>query len=553
MQLLKDKLIQKLARVNNYLSSQQHREPDFTNLIGELTAIIDNIKRKKITIKISGQTPNLAQTVKNSFDRDKNSVYQFPIIAAEKPVAEIIKYCELICFVYDVRQSISEADRLLMEAASEANVDRAILVINSELDNNSESLATWMAKQPESLTGILLPLNKFFNPNSTTDLAIYDLFLERQSLVWIDRFEERIEHHIRHKIQRYFASAKKSIWQEMQQYKNINTQGEPPDTFKKKLDRSIQKISKQQQQTFRKIKQLVNQSKADLTNCFKTDSLMFEIQIAIQEAEVKIIDDKKQSYLYLIAKDRKYSEKLYLYLAEVLQQNLDDWLAKEWQKIEEFYDQGGLNELSAQIAIEPNIISVLCPQTIKLVSIARNSFKLADFVELSVLEDNSRISFDYSFTQSSWFRLLISVGVGLVIFIATKLIFGTGKYFGFVILFFQVINLLTGQDIKKIKLKQQSKELKRMVDSKYQLLLRMLTDRIVQDLIIILDDQHYYYQQQIDNIVQIVDEKLLEVKSFIQQRKDNLNDSQLRPYGNFIIIRIKNCLFEIYFLEQLLL
>jgi hypothetical protein len=523
MQLVKDKLIKKLEQIDNYLYSKKHREPDFINLIAELDTISNNVQNKKITTKIYSPDRELARTVKTSFEgysnKQSSSPEQFLIVNSEKPIAEIVKYCELICFVYEAQHKVSESDLLLMQAADEAQVDRAILVVKSSQDNSNESLTAWLTQQNCLSPNILLP----FNPNSKDDLEQYYRSIEEYFPIWSKQFQERIEQRIHYKINKYFESTKKSIWQEIQQYKDLNTQGEPIDTYKHKIGQTIQKVNKQQQQKFRKIKQLVNQSKNDLINLFNTDSLIFEIQTIIQEAEIKTLKTKKCTYLSLNVRDKKYVDRLHLYLAEIIQERLSNWLTEEWQKIDKIYDEGGLNELNQQIVIELEFLAGLCPQPIKLQSVARNDFQIYDFVALSILEDNSRVTFDYNFTQSSWFRLSIAVGVGCLVYLVTKLMFGTGKYFGFVILFFQVINLLTGQDIKKIKLKQQGKELKRIVDNKYQSLVKYLVDRTSQDLMMLLDDENYYYQQQIDELVQTIDEKLLNIKNIIQQNKERID------------------------------
>jgi hypothetical protein len=522
MQLVKERLIKKLERINNYLYSKQHREPDFINLISELNTILDIVQNKKITIKIYSPKNELARIIKTSFEGYSSNLEQFLIVNPEKPVTEIVKYCEFICFVYESQQTISENDRLLMQAADRAKVDRAILVVNGDRDNSNKSITDWLTQQ-SYLSPDLLHLNKFFDYNNKEDLEQYYCSIESRFSIWSEQFAERIEQRIDYKIKKHFELTKKSIWQEIQQYKDLNTQGEPIDTYKHKISQIFQKINKQQQQKFRKIKQLVNQSKNDLINSFSIDSLSFEIQSVIQEAEIKILTTKKCTYLFLNSKDKKYIDKLPLYLAEILQKKLSGWLDREWQKIDRIYDEGGLNELTQKIARELAFLGALYPDSIELKSVARNNFQLYDFVTLSILEDNSRVTFDYNFTQSSWFRLLVAVGVGCLVYLGTKLIFGTGKYFGFVILFFQVINLLTGQDIKKIKLKQQGKELKRIADTKYQSLLKYLVDRISQDLIMLLDDESCYYQQQIDELAQTIEEKLLNIKNIIQHNKERID------------------------------
>ena len=149
---------------------------------------------------------------------------------------------------------------------------------------------------------------------------------------------------------------------------------------------------------------------------------------------------------------------------------------------------------------------------------------LAKFIDSSCLKTNSRILFDYSFTQSSWFRLLISVLVGTGIYLITKLFFGTGKFIGFVILIFQAINLLIGQDIRTIKLKQHKNELKRTVEIKYQNLIRLLVDKVIQTLIISLEQENQLYQQQIDAIATRINAQLKCIQQTINHHKTRINN-----------------------------
>ena len=143
-------------------------------------------------------------------------------------------------------------------------------------------------------------------------------------------------------------------------------------------------------------------------------------------------------------------------------------------------------------------------------------FKLEEQVELAALSENSQIVFDYNYTQSTWFRLLVALFIGGVIYLFTQ------RLFGFILLIVQVINLLTGQDTKKIRLRQQTKELKRVVDSKYQLLVRSLSEKINQEIAIALDNLGQNYQDQVEAIVQQADRQLHEIKHANYQTKETI-------------------------------
>ena len=239
-----------------------------------------------------------------------------------------------------------------------------------------------------------------------------------------------------------------------------------------------------------------------------------------------MIKVEKQTYLSPVVKTNNLSETLYLYLANFYQSKFNSWLEQEVQEIANTYADGGLNNLRKKIKNELKLLASLCDRKIKLIPGKLIKFELHNFVSLAILKENSQTSFEYHYNQSTWFRLFFCVTIGLSIFLITKILFGVGRYFGFAILLFQFINLLLGQDVKTLKLKQQSKELKRNLDSQHKTLIRFLADRVVQDLIAALDNEHQAYQQQIDAIAQIADNKLLEVKNTINQHQKDINSLQ---------------------------
>ena len=95
---------------------------------------------------------------------------------------------------------------------------------------------------------------------------------------------------------------------------------------------------------------------------------------------------------------------------------------------------------------------------------------------------------------------------------------------GFFILIFQLINLLTGQNIKQLKLRQHQKELKRTVDNKYQVLLRLIVEQLSQTLINDLESHIQLYQQQIDTLANQLQGQSEDNQTKINQYKSNINN-----------------------------
>ena len=124
--------------------------------------------------------------------------------------------------------------------------------------------------------------------------------------------------------------------------------------------------------------------------------------------------------------------------------------------------------------------------------------------------------------------------VGIGIYLATWLFSGTGRYIGFMIIIFQIISLITGQNIRQTKLKQQTKELKRLAERNYQSLVRIMVTHIGQTLTINLDRQCQQYQDEWQKAIATAQNKLDELKQSsdlyktrverLNQDKDRLRD-----------------------------
>ena len=527
------KLINILEKINHYLSQKLEAEPSYSKLIETLDSEINNLKiLSKPIVKIVSPCVVLATKFQaiNEANQDLRSLYEFQVVSPIKQLKKITTDCDVICLIYNSSQNILEAHQKLIELANQDNISFILVVKQKELDTLYTNLSDWLKAQNYSqVNQLFLPLADFIDLDNPQSIDIFQQLLLELSEPIKEKLAARIVKQTITKMQIFFETELKNAWREIKKTKDRYLQGESLAQYQLKTRQTFNKINREKQQVFKCIQQNINHSKSDYLNLFLTNSWIYTIQQLIQESQLKIVQEDQKKYIYLTVEHLDYTEYIHSYVLGLYQQKITEALKFQWSEINLVYAGGGLEQLTKKINTELETISSLYPQEFYLretflTEEKQPNLDLAKFIDSSCLKTNSRILFDYSFTQSSWFRLLISVLVGTGIYLITKLFFGTGKFIGFVILIFQAINLLIGQDIRTIKLKQHKNELKRTVEIKYQNLIRLLVDKVIQTLIISLEQENQLYQQQIDAIATIVNAKLESIKQTINHHKTRINN-----------------------------
>ncbi len=331
--------------------------------------------------------------------------------------------------------------------------------------------------------------------------------------------EEIDEVQSRHKIRRLFnqflESERKALWQEIVARKEQKLKGHNPEQFQKLINQVPHRSNRQIQNCLRVCKQASNQQKIRHINPFLSSSLLYQVQNSIRQATVTMQRESDDIYLNLVMKQDTYSQAIHIYVLELCEKSLNDWLSNEWHNIYYQYNQGGIDQLKQDLKTYLVDFDDLVLVELEQSSI-KPKFVIEEQIELAALRENSRIVFDYNYTHSTWFRLLVASFIGSIIYLVTQ------RLFGFILLLVQIINLITGQDTKKIRLRQQTKELKRVVDSKYQLLVRSLSEKASQEIAIALDNLGQHYQEQVEAIVRQADQKLQEIKHANYQAKETI-------------------------------
>lgn len=341
--------------------------------------------------------------------------------------------------------------------------------------------------------------------------------LENQSLEGTSSPSQQLQDRVIAIIEKYFEQAIRLSHQQIKYHQEISLLNHDPESLKAIAKQLPQRYQRSMQEHFKICKQHINRNKIALTNPFTANNLTAQIQHKLNSASISNYQDKQDNYLSLVLPGNK---KFHNYLLATCEQSCQEWFQQEWQLIDSQYNNGGWKRIKQSFQQEISSFANLCQEPTLKEFATQADFQIDQHVCSSTLESLSRIKFDYKFTQSSWFRMLLAIVIGGVIFLFTQ------KLFGFILLLVQIINLITGQDTKTIRFRQQSKELRRMLDMRSQQLVRFLTDRVEQELLFNLEKFIQENQIQIEQIALESQQNLSRIKQELTQSKIELDQLQ---------------------------
>jgi len=521
-------LIDRLKQARDFLDRNVEQQPVYRDLIAVLESIGDRLDSSAIVVKIVSPSSALAESlrVKHEANECLRSLYEFEAVSPISQIQQILRDCDLICLVYDQKHRIREHHYKLIELARKQGIDLQVMVHRS-LSNTDENDCDWQQDLDALVNSLLpLPFDYFIDLDRPEELNLYQRSLIDLVTVLSNNLSLRIEHNIVREVKSFFNQEITSSWQAIKQ---INTQyfaGEPLHLYEQKFRQNNQALSQFRQQLIRDIKQDINHEKTDLLNPFTVDSLIFELQQLINSSQARIVTETEQTYLYLALTDFPEQPLLHDYVLKLCQQRVNKIIIDQHQKISCEYGNGGLKGLVERSNRQLNQVEPLLNSEFKTIEQPisnKLTLNLEEIIDIYCLNVGSRIAFDYNFAQSSWFRLLVSALVGTAIYVSTWLYLGTGKYIGFMIIIFQIINLITGQNIKKARLKQQTKELKRIVDQKCQSLVRTMVSYIAQTSIVSVDRECQFYESQYSQTIAIAQSKLAKLKHTNEEHRSSIN------------------------------
>lgn len=522
-----DRLISYIERSKEFLTEKVEAESSYQELVETLNSYLERLKSDRLIIKIVSPSRVLAEKLqrKNQTNESLRSLYEFQVVSPISNLRQILQHCDLICLLYDSTHSIRDHHRKLNELAQQEQIALFLLLNQSKSQATNISYEDWLLSQDYPIPNwVRLPLDDFVDLDNQAQVELYQRSLIELSPTVANTRPSRTKQAVKREIKHFFTQQTTHAWREIKQSQSDYLANEQLFSYQQRFRQNIYDVNQSRQQLTREIKQGINYSKAELVNPFIADSLIFKIQQIIDLSEVKAIKETEDIYLYLTLNHFPNQPYLHDYILDFCQKETNKIIEEQWSKINNPSAYGGLKNMaenqsqaiakfSALLDSDPDILELVIPTTPTL--------DLAEIIDPHCLKSNSRIKFDYTYAQSSWFRLLVSVLVGLSIYLVTWLFSGTGRYIGFIIIVFQIISLITGQDIKKSKLKQHTKELKRTVDQRYQSLVRIIVNHIAQTLIVAVDHESQQCQLQWSKAIATAQDKLNE----LQQKSDRGKNS----------------------------
>ncbi|MEM6612068.1 MAG: hypothetical protein AAF652_07410 [Cyanobacteria bacterium P01_C01_bin.72] len=525
------RLISSIRRTQEFLrekveTEKAEAESGYQELIETLDSYLNRLKSDiKPVIKIISPSRVLAEKLqrKNEADELLRSLYEFQVVSPIGNLRQIVKHCDLIVLLYDSSNTIHPHHYKLMELAQKAEIALFLLVRQAKSQVTKISYQDWFLAQDFLVQDkIRLPLDDFISLDEQKQIEIYQRSLVEFCSTVMDTQLDRSERVVKQEIKYFFNRQITHSWRARRQISSNYLDNEQLFFYQQQFRRNLSDNNQFRQQIIRDIKQSINHSKAELINPFATDSLIFRLLQIIDQAQVKAVKETDHVYLYLSLQHFPDHPDLHEYILDFCQQETNKLIDIQWSKVSRVYGYGGLTTLATKQTQSMKIFAPLLDSQSNIpepvVSSAPN-LNLSEIIDSYCLKYNSRVVFDYNYAQSSWFRLLISVLVGLIIYIITWLLLGEGRYIGFLIIIFQIINLITGQDIKKNKLKQHTKELKRTVDQRYQSLVRIMINQIAQTLIVAVDREYKEYQIQWSTAISAAQNKLNQLQQTNDRHK----------------------------------
>ena len=520
----------KLQKIKKYLAYKIGQDKEHKLLLQDLDELMTEALDYQLKVTIIGRQEDALGKVKSSSQSSEllDSYSEFQIITFPYNLNRLLNNCDLVFLVVDSSKKIIPIEKKLVIKSQEINIP----LIIRDFNQSQSQIQSWL-EHPN-----LSAINYFTFPEETCDCDCdcdsdcdqshllshsksYDNFLKIFLADTIFPKEAIFEENIKKLINKYFMRRKTKYWEEIKQHKQDYLSGENHPQVQEKIRQLPFKIQKILQYNFKVIRQTLQDAKQELINPFVSTSFAYNVQKVISDSTVIQCRENKKRYLNLVVVQGQHRQTLHRYVLELYQQRVDLWIEEQWK----FLDQELkiFNELQDKSDRELEIINDLSDMELKLERFAPPVFDLSKYICPAAVSEISRTIFDYHYSQSAWFRIIIAIAVGAVFF------FLTDRLFGFIFLIVQIVNLLTGQSPKFLKLKQQTKELKRISDNKYQNLVKFVADKLVQDINVFLDQQCQLYQDQVNSYIQESNRNLVKIKQKIilnQNKISELNQDQ---------------------------
>ncbi len=296
---------------------------------------------------------------------------------------------------------------------------------------------------------------------------------------------------------------------------------------------------------FKQIKSDLAQAKSAILDNFSKRSVISKIQDFVEDLEPTVFKKQGQSYVKLASNKRDENKNINEVLIKFSTLTIEEWALKEWEEINNFYNDGGLNQLLKRSYEHVNIIPELFSSS-PFLTPSELDVKSNFMVSFMPIDSEVRIK---QISMGGYIMKTLRANMMQVMMMATMLFAILGQktsknqIFGELSKVFKAVPLLLGLVVfmiifmltnaynqeNNVKLEEAGEKLKKEVSSYYQSLSKNLIEKVIQDINLALEYEANRIDIGLERVQEAYNDYILETekqKTKIQANLQSLKEKE---------------------------
>lgn len=289
---------------------------------------------------------------------------------------------------------------------------------------------------------------------------------------------------------------------------------------------------------FKQIKSDLAQAKSAMLDNFSRRSIISQVQEFVDDLEPTIFKKQGQSFVKLVSNQQTENVNMNEILVKFSTSTIEKWALQEWYKINNSYNNGGLNELLKRLYSYVNIIPDLFNQSPFL---APSELDIKSNFQISFMPIESEVKIKQTSMGGYIMKtlranmmqvmMMVTMLLGLVgmragknqIFAELAKVFKAVPILLGIVVFFVIFMLTNSYNQENaLKLEEAGDKLKKEVGSYYQSLNKNLIEKVMQDITLALDYEAVRIDSALERVQEAYDDYILDTEKQQIQIKANL-------------------------------
>jgi hypothetical protein len=289
---------------------------------------------------------------------------------------------------------------------------------------------------------------------------------------------------------------------------------------------------------FKQIKSDLAQAKSAMLDNFSRRSIISQVQEFVDDLEPTTFKKQGQSFVKLVSNQQNENVNMNEILVKFSTSTIEKWALQEWYKINNSYNNGGLNELLKRLYSYVNIIPDLFNQSPFL---APSELDIKSNFQISFMPIESEVKIKQT-SMGGYIMKTLRANMMQVMMMVTMLLglvgmrAGKNQIFAELAKVFKAIPILLGIVVffiifmltnsynqeNALKLEEAGDKLKKEVGSYYQSLNKNLIEKVMQDITLALDYEAVRIDSALERVQEAYDDYILDTEKQQIQIKANL-------------------------------